>query len=74
MHELRRESPDDVEEYVGGLSTNRNIAIYGRHIIDTSVDNHVFALDAATGRLAWETAILDYRTNPARHSFVFGLP
>ena len=66
--EYRRESPDDVEEYVGGLTTNRNIAIYGRHIIDTSVDNHVFALDAETGRLAWETAILDYRTNPARHS------
>ena len=66
--EHRRESPDDVEEYVGGLTTNRNIAIFGRHIIDTSVDNHVFALDAATGRLAWETAILDYRTNPARHS------
>ena len=66
--EHRRESPDDVEEYVGGLTTNRNIAIFGRHIIDTSVDNHVFALDAVTGRLAWETAILDYRTNPARHS------
>ena len=66
--EHRRESPDDVEEYVGGLTTNRNIAIFGRHIIDTSVDNHVFALDAMTGRLAWETAILDYRTNPARHS------
>ena len=66
--EYRRDSPDDVEEYVGGLTTNRNIAIHGRYIIDTSVDNHVFALDAATGRLAWETAILDYRTNPARHS------
>ena len=50
--EYRRESPDDVEEYVGGLTTNRNIAIHGRHVIDTSVDNHVFALDAETGRLA----------------------
>ena len=66
--EYRRDSPDDVEEYVGGLTTNRNIAIHGRHVIDTSVDNHVFALDAVTGRLAWENAILDYRTNPARHS------
>ncbi len=66
--EYRRDSPDDIEEYVGGLTTNRNIAIHGRYIIDTSIDNHVFALDAATGRLAWETAILDYRTNPARHS------
>ncbi len=66
--EYRRDSPDDVEEFVGNLTTNRNIAIYGSHIIDTSVDNHVFALDATTGRLAWETPILDYRKNPARHS------
>ncbi|MCY4076761.1 MAG: PQQ-binding-like beta-propeller repeat protein [Acidobacteria bacterium] len=66
--EYRRDSPDDVEEFVGNLTTNRNIAIYGRHIIDTSVDNHVFALDAVTGELAWETPILDYRKNPARHS------
>ena len=66
--EYRRDSPDDVEEFVGNLTTNRNIAIYGSRIIDTSVDNHVFALDATTGRLDWETQILDYRKNPARHS------
>ena len=66
--EYRRDNPADVTEYVGNLTTNRNIAIYGRHIIDTSVDNHVFALDAETGRLAWETPILDYTRNPARHS------
>ena len=35
---------------------------------DTSVDDYVFALDAATGRLAWETEILDYRTLPAHQS------
>ncbi len=66
--EYRRDNPEDVTEYVGNLTTNRNIAIYGRHIIDTSVDNHVFALDAETGRLAWQTPILDYTRNPARHS------
>jgi PQQ-dependent dehydrogenase (methanol/ethanol family) len=38
---------------------NRNIAIYGNFIIDTSVDNSVFALDAQTGKLAWQTQILD---------------
>ena len=36
--------------------------------IDTSVNNHVFALDTETGRLAWETPILDYTQDPARHS------
>ena len=47
---------------------NRNLAIYGAHIIDTSGDDYVFALDAATGELAWETQILDYRVNPANQS------
>ena len=47
---------------------NRNLAIYGSHIIDTSGDDYVFALDAATGELAWETQILDYRVNPANQS------
>ena len=66
--ECRRDNPGDVTEYVGNLTTNRIIAIYGRHIIDTSVDNHVFALDAETGRLAWKTPILDYTRHRARHS------
>ena len=65
--EHRRPVPDDIAEYVNGpLSTNnRNIAIYDHLIIDTSVDDHVFALDAQTGRIVWETEVLDYRVNPA---------
>ena len=65
--EHRREVPDDLTEYIiAGLSeNNRNIAIYGNLIIDTSADDYVFALDATTGRVAWETEILDYKVNPA---------
>jgi len=65
--EHRREVPEDVNDYVfGGLSeNNRNIAIYGDLIIDTSVDDHVFALSASTGEMMWETEVLDYRVNPA---------
>ena len=66
--EYRRALPDDVDEYVAGSSTNRNIAIHGSHVIDTSGDGFVYALDAVTGRLVWETQILDYTVNPARHS------
>ena len=67
--EYRRDHPEDVADHVSGLSrTNRNVAIHDRFIIDTSVDDYVFALDAATGRLAWETEILDYRTLPAHQS------
>jgi alcohol dehydrogenase (cytochrome c) len=47
--------------------TNRNIAIYGSLIIDTSMDNSVYALDAETGKLAWQTQILD-PTKPANAS------
>ena len=47
-------------DYVNGSSTNRNIAIYGNHIIDTGADNYLYALDAETGRLAWETQIVWY--------------
>ncbi len=36
---------------------NRNFAIYGNLIIDSSSDAHVFAVDAATGRPVWETPI-----------------
>ena len=71
LWEHRREVPEDVGEYItlAGLSqNNRNIAIYGDLIIDTSVDDHVFALDAATGEQVWETQILDYKVNPALQS------
>ena len=51
--EYRRELPDDINDYVNGASTNRNIAIYGNRIIDTGADNYLYALDAETGRLAW---------------------
>ena len=65
--EYRRAHPDDLEDYIRA-DTNRNLAIYGTHIIDTSKDDHVFALDATTGRLAWDTQILDYTKNPAQQS------
>ena len=50
--EHRRKIPDDASEYVGSFlsQNNRNIAIYGNLIIDTSVDDHIFALNGETGR------------------------
>ncbi len=70
LWEYRRPRPDDLEEFVAAslAEANRNIAIYGNLIISTSADDYVFALDAATGRLAWETRILDYRKNPAHQT------
>ena len=68
--EYRRQWPDAAEEYLFGvlMEINRNLAIHGGMIIDTSADDYVFALDATTGRLVWETEILDYRVNPAHQS------
>ena len=64
--EHRRDNPDDVYEKTGGFlsQNNRNIAIHGRLVIDTSADGHVFALDAGTGGLVWDTEVLDYTTHP----------
>ena len=70
LWEYRRSHPDDVCERLlpGVCTTNRNLAIYEHLIIDTSVDEYVFALDARTGELVWETQVLDYRTHPANQS------
>ena len=68
--EHRRERPDDLEAFIFPTLSegNRNIAIYGDLIIDTSTDGYVFALAAATGRVVWDTQVLDYRTHPAHHT------
>jgi len=58
--EYRRTLPEDLNKYFPVPAINRNIAIYGNLIIDTSADDFVYALDAETGKLAWETKILDY--------------
>ena len=50
------------------IDTNRNLAIYGNRIIDTSGDEYVFALDAMTGEMVWETQILDYKVHPANQT------
>ena len=70
LWEYRRERPADLDDYVAAAlsEAKRNIAIYGDRIISTSADDYVYALDAATGALAWETEILDYTRNPAHQS------
>ena len=66
--EYRRTMPDDLEEHVGYPSINRNLAIFGNLVIDTSSDDYLYALDATSGKLVWETKQLDYRQAPATQS------
>jgi alcohol dehydrogenase (cytochrome c) len=68
LWEYRRQLPDDIGKAVPFPAINRNVAIYGNSIIDTSADDFVYALDVATGRLLWETRILDYRQNAAQQT------
>ncbi|MEO5926794.1 MAG: PQQ-binding-like beta-propeller repeat protein [Bryobacteraceae bacterium] len=66
--EYKRKLPDDLSKFLPVPSINRNLAIYGNQIIDTSADDFLFALDSATGKLAWETRIVDYRETPAQET------
>ncbi len=59
--EYKRKIPDDAGKYFPVPAINRNLAIFDRYILDTSIDNYAFALDAETGKLAWETKIHDYQ-------------
>ncbi|MEE2778652.1 MAG: PQQ-binding-like beta-propeller repeat protein [Acidobacteriota bacterium] len=69
LWEYKRQLPADIYSWVGvNGANNRNVAIYGRLILNTSDDNFVVALDATTGELVWETKIFDYKINSATHS------
>ena len=66
--EYKRQIPEDLGKFIPVPSINRNLAIFGDKIIDTSQDDFLFALDSATGKLAWETRIVDYRETPAQET------
>ncbi|HEX6997883.1 MAG TPA: PQQ-binding-like beta-propeller repeat protein [Gammaproteobacteria bacterium] len=72
--EYRRRVPDDVGEYFPAAPTNRNLAIYGNHILDNGADGYAYALDARTGNLVWETLILDYRHGAKNSSGPISIP
>ena len=66
--EYKRDLPADLGKMMPVPSINRNIAMYGTSIIDTSADDFVYALDAASGKLSWETRIADYRELSAQQT------
>ncbi|HSG35339.1 MAG TPA: PQQ-binding-like beta-propeller repeat protein, partial [Sphingomonadaceae bacterium] len=65
--QYRRQLPDDLGDYLPVWDTTRNVAIYGNLIIGNGADDYLYALDAASGELVWETKILDY-TRGAKQS------
>jgi alcohol dehydrogenase (cytochrome c) len=60
--EHRRQLPADIEKYINAPFINRNLAIHGNLIIDTSADGYLYALDARTGKEVWSTLVADYKT------------
>jgi PQQ-dependent dehydrogenase (methanol/ethanol family) len=66
--EYRRPLPTDINKSVPFPAINRNIAIYGDNLIDTSADDFIYAVNTSTGKLTWETMILDHKKNPAQET------
>ncbi len=63
-----RQLPEDIGNYLPVYDTTRNVALYGHLIIGNSADDYLYALDARTGELVWETQILDYRSGAKQSS------
>jgi PQQ-dependent dehydrogenase (methanol/ethanol family) len=68
LWEYKRTWPEEVTQILRAPSINRNLAIYANNIIDTSGDDFVFALNAQTGELSWETRILDMKKAPSQQT------
>ncbi len=68
LWEYKRPLPEDIGKHIPFPAINRNVAIYGSNIIDTSADDFVTAVDATTGKPAWENRILDYRELAAQET------
>lgn len=64
----RRELPEDIREHLTFPDTNRNLALYGNLLIARGSDDHIYAVNAETGELAWETKILDYKKGAKQSS------
>lgn len=60
LWQYRRPLPEDIGQYLPVYDTTRNIAIYGQLIIGQAADNYLYALNARTGELVWETQIDEY--------------
>ena len=64
----RRELPEDIGQFLPFHDTNRNLALYGNLIVARGSDSSIYALNAETGELAWDTTIMDYRRGAKQSS------
>jgi alcohol dehydrogenase (cytochrome c) len=59
LWEYKRPLPQKIAACCGQV--NRGVAIAGDRLFLATLDAHIVALDRHTGRVAWDTAIADYR-------------
>jgi len=59
LWQFRRTPPSDVRVCCGQV--NRGLAILGNTVFLGTVDAHLLALDAITGRLLWDVTVADYK-------------
>ncbi|MEO6151676.1 MAG: PQQ-binding-like beta-propeller repeat protein [Croceibacterium sp.] len=64
----KRELPKDLAQSLTFPDTNRNLGIYGNLIIARGSDDHIYAVDAQSGKLAWDTQIMDYHKGAKQSS------
>ena len=57
LWEYRRERPKDARG--GGLGISRNLALYQDKVFVGTSDAHLVALDARTGKVAWDVKVAD---------------
>ena len=50
-------TPDEIASFGPPISQPRGMAFYGNSLIVSTIDNHVQALDAKTGKLLWDTPV-----------------
>jgi PQQ-dependent dehydrogenase (methanol/ethanol family) len=62
LWEHRRRLPGDIDKFINAPLINRNLAIHGHLVIDTTADGALYAVDARTGEDVWTTQVLDYKT------------
>jgi alcohol dehydrogenase (cytochrome c) len=68
LWQFKRDRPKDLDKFLTFPDTNRNLAIYGDLIIARGSDDHIYAVNAQTGKLAWDTTILDYHKGAKQSS------
>jgi alcohol dehydrogenase (cytochrome c) len=64
--EYRRPWADDITKTFPTPTMNRSLALYGDKVIAAGADDNIYALNARSGKLEWQTAFVDYHKNPAQ--------